>query len=68
MGACLLAAVGLYAAIGVVCAVAFVSFGVTRVLPTPTTVTIGARVLLLPGSALLWPWVMCRWLMCGRAR
>ena len=53
---CLLA---LYAATGLVAAVAFVSFGVTRVQPAP--ISLGARVLLLPGAAALWPYVMLRW-------
>ena len=54
-------AVALYAAIGMVAALAFVSFGIARVLPAGTPVTLGARVLLLPGAALLWPYVLLRW-------
>ena len=50
----------LYAAAGV--AAAFVVFGVTRVLPEPLPVTVGARILLFPGAALLWPYVLARWL------
>jgi hypothetical protein len=68
MGLFLLGALGLYAAIGVVTAVAFVSCGVTRALPTPTTVSLGARLLLLPGSVLLWPYILRRWLGSGRRR
>ena len=37
-------------------------FGVTRVLPEPLPVTVGARILLFPGAALLWPYVLARWL------
>jgi hypothetical protein len=60
----LLNALALYAAIGVVTALPFVSFGVTRVQPTP--VSLGARILILPGAAALWPYVLLRWLKAPR--
>jgi hypothetical protein len=50
-----------YVVIGVVTALAFVTFGIARVLPAGTPVTLGARVLLIPGAALLWPYVLLRW-------
>ena len=56
----LLNALALYAAVGVVTAVAFVLLGVTRVQPAP--VSLGARILILPGAAALWPYVLTRWL------
>lgn len=56
----LLNALAVYAAIGVAIAVAFVSFGVTRV--QPVSVSLGARILILPGAAALWPYVLVRWL------
>ena len=56
----------LYAVVGVAVAAAFVMFGITRVLPEPATVTIGARILLLPGAAALWPYVLVRWLKSTR--
>ena len=49
----------LYAAAGAVTALAFVTFGVTRVQPEP--VSIGARILLFPGAAALWPCVLMCW-------
>ena len=49
---------------GVVIALAFVIFGVTRVQPMP--VTIGARILIAPGAAALWPYVLMRWLKSAR--
>jgi len=58
--ALLLNALALYAAIGVATALAFVSFGVTRV--QPVSVSLGARILILPGAAALWPYVLVRWL------
>ena len=59
-----LLALALYAAAGF--AVAFLVFGVTRVLPEPAPVTLGARILLFPGAAALWPYVLVRWLKSSR--
>ena len=56
----LIYALAFYAAAGIVAAVAFVLFGVTRVQPLP--VSAGARIMLLPGAFALWPCVMARWL------
>jgi len=64
----LLYGLALYVLAGVITATAFVIFGVTQVLPHSTTVTIGARILLLPGAAALWPYVFFRWLKSRRAR
>jgi hypothetical protein len=62
--ALLLNALALYAAIGVVTALAFVAFGVTRV--QPATLSLGARILILPGAAALWPYVLLRWFKAAR--
>ena len=51
-----------YGIVGMLTALAFVTFGVVRVLPHPVPVTIGARILLLPGAAALWPYVLYRWI------
>jgi hypothetical protein len=56
----------LYAGVGVAIGIAFVASGVTRVLPEPMPVTIGARILLFPGAAALWPYVLMRWLKSFR--
>jgi hypothetical protein len=53
-------ALALYAVIGIVTALAFAAFGVTRV--QPASVSLGARILILPGAAALWPYVLLRWL------
>jgi hypothetical protein len=58
----LLYGLALYVLVGLVIAVSFVSFGVTQVLPPSATVTLGARVLFLPGAAVLWPYVLVHWL------
>lgn len=55
----------LYVSIGIVTGLAFVTVGVARVLPH-ATVTAPARILWLPGAALLWPYVLMRWLKSGR--
>jgi hypothetical protein len=51
-----------YAAAGAVTALAFVSFGISRVLPHPIPVTAGARLVILPGAFALWPYILIRWL------
>ena len=50
-----------YLSLGLAVALAFVAFGVERVLPEPARVTWGARLLLLPASAALWPLILKRW-------
>jgi hypothetical protein len=57
-----LLALALYAATGIAVATTFLVFGVTRVLPKPVPVTLGARIMLFPGAAALWPYVLIRWL------
>jgi hypothetical protein len=61
-----LIALAVYVAAGAAVAAAFVAFGVTRVLPEPAPVTCGARVLIFPGAAALWPYVLIRWLKARR--
>jgi hypothetical protein len=48
-----------YVTVGSAVALAFVIVGVTQVQPMP--VTVGARILLLPGAFVLWPLVVARW-------
>jgi hypothetical protein len=55
----------IYVLVGAVIALAFVTFGISRVLPAGTPVTVGARVLLWPGAVLLWPYVLTRWAKVG---
>jgi hypothetical protein len=57
-----LLALALYAATGIAVATTFLVFGVTRVLAKPVPVTLGARIMLFPGAAALWPYVLIRWL------
>lgn len=50
-----------YAAIGLVFGLAFVSRGVDRVDPGAAGAGLGFRLLILPGSAALWPLLLQRW-------
>ncbi len=61
----LLDTLALYAAVGAVTAIAFVLFGVRQV--QPASVSLGARVLILPGAVALWPYVLMRWLRARAA-
>jgi hypothetical protein len=58
--------VGGYAAIGLIVALAFVAVGVTTVQSAP--VTVGARTLLVPAAAALWPLILHRWFQARRLR
>jgi hypothetical protein len=51
----------LYAAIGFVVALAFVTVGIAQVAPH-VEATVGARILFLPGATALWPYILVRWL------
>jgi hypothetical protein len=53
-----------YVLLGLIIGIAFVTAGVTRVQPAP--VSVGARILILPGAAALWPLVLSRWLKKSR--
>ena len=53
---------GVYAAVGLAFAVAFVIRGVQRVDPAAKGAPLGFRLLILPGSAALWPLLLRRWL------
>ncbi|MGH9372534.1 MAG: hypothetical protein ACRD15_13470 [Vicinamibacterales bacterium] len=61
----LVAAVGAYVAAGVVFAVAFVAWGVSRVDPVAREATIGFRLIILPGAIALWPLLAARWMRTG---
>jgi hypothetical protein len=62
----LVTALALYALAGTFVAFAFVTVGLRAVLPVGTPVTIGARILFVPGAAALWPLVLRRWLKAPR--
>ena len=58
----------IYAALGLIVAVAFVCAGLARVMPHGATATPGARLVLIPGAFALWPYVLFRWLTSGPRR
>jgi hypothetical protein len=62
----LLYLVAAYAVAGLIAGLAFVIVGVAQVQPMP--VTVGARILLLPGAFVLWPVVVARWLKARGSR
>jgi hypothetical protein len=61
MASAILYAFALYAAAGVVTALAFVSVGISQVVQPPVSATFGARILWLPGAFALWPCILVRW-------
>lgn len=50
-----------YGLVGLILAIAFLSSGLSRTLPH-RSLTLGARLLLLPGIIALWPLILGRWL------
>ena len=66
-GAVVLYVLALYCLAGVAIGAAFVIAGVSRVLPHNPTFTPGARLLLLPAAAALWPYVLLRWMKARKA-
>ena len=55
----LLYGLALYGLLGLVTAVLFATIGVKQIFPYP--MTWGARILVSPGAAALWPYVLLRW-------
>lgn len=62
----LLGALGIYLAIGLVVGAAFVIRGVDATDPAARHGSRGFRLLILPGSAALWPWAVARMLAARR--
>jgi hypothetical protein len=58
----------IYAVAGILTALAFVSFGVDRALVQPASFTLSARMILLPGAAMLWPYILVRWIAARNRR
>lgn len=55
-------ALALYAGIGLVFGVAFVSYGVSRLDVEARGAGLGFRLIILPGVAALWPLLLYRWM------
>ncbi|MEO9971247.1 MAG: hypothetical protein ABJG15_15730 [Hyphomonadaceae bacterium] len=58
----LVTGLGLYFLIGVVFAVLFVSLGVQKIDPAARGMPIRARLIILPGTMLLWPLMLVKWM------
>lgn len=57
----LLEALAAYAAVGAVVALAFLSFGLARVLGPGAAASLPARCLWFPGAVVFWPLILMRW-------
>ena len=55
-----------YFALGLLFGVAFVTIGAGRISPDARGTTIWFRLLILPGSAALWPYLARRWFLACR--
>ena len=55
-------AAGLYTAMGLVFACAFLTRGISRVDPVSKGSGVGFRLIILPGVAALWPMLLTRWI------
>jgi hypothetical protein len=53
---------GAYAAVGLLFAIGFVARGIKRIDPVANGSTIGFRLMVLPGSAALWPLLLRSWI------
>ena len=62
MMAIILLALAAYLACGFLFAVPFVLIGVKRIDPHASYGTWGFRLLILPGTTFLWPWLVKRWI------
>ena len=56
---------GFYATLGTLFAIAFVSVGVGRIDRVAKVSTPGFRIVILPGVAALWPFLLTRWIRGG---
>ena len=60
------AALGVYAALGAVFAIAFVGRGIGSVDPVAKNSSIGFRLIVVPGVVALWPLLLREWFRKGR--
>ncbi|MEO0881144.1 MAG: hypothetical protein AAFY34_00305 [Pseudomonadota bacterium] len=61
-GEMLVLCIGLYFGAGALFALAFVSFGVSKIDPAAKTMPLKARILVFPGVTLLWPLMGYKWI------
>jgi hypothetical protein len=53
--------VAIYIWTGILFAIAFVAIGAARLDPAAKGSSWGFRLVILPGAAALWPWLLARW-------
>ncbi|MGI9625272.1 MAG: hypothetical protein ACR2QM_00435 [Longimicrobiales bacterium] len=58
--------VTVYAALGAAFAVLFAWKGAARIDPSAAGASWGFRLLILPGAAAFWPWLLLRWSRAAR--
>lgn len=64
----MLTALGIYAIVGVIVGIALVCCGVTRIDSAAHESRWSFRLLILPGVAALWPFMLTRWIAAVRGR
>lgn len=57
----------IYLVIGLIIAIPFAFLAAGKILDEPADMTVGARILIIPGAAVVWPVVLTRWLRVGSA-
>jgi hypothetical protein len=62
LASALVLAIEVYTALGILFALVFVFAGLATVDPAAKGAPLGFRLLILPASAALWPWLALRWL------
>ncbi|NNC88420.1 MAG: hypothetical protein HKN82_08185 [Akkermansiaceae bacterium] len=62
MASWLLAALGIYLLAGLVIAVPFAWLGAKRIDPSAADGTWGFKLLIIPGGAIFWPYLLMRWM------
>mgnify|MGYP000849758719 CR=1 FL=1 len=66
--AIVLGLIGVYLALGAAFAIVFVSAGVARIDPAARGASWPFRLVILPGVAALWPWMLLMWTRAPRER
>jgi hypothetical protein len=59
--------IGIYLACGILFAIPFTAFGVTRIDVAAKGATLGFRFMIFPGVVALWPYLLQRWLSGAKA-
>ena len=56
-----------YVLCGLAVGIPFIAWGVARVDEAARGASLGFRLLILPGTVALWPWMVTRWMRAPRA-